>query len=151
MKRLLISSTMALMLLGCSDDSSISRPGQNLQVEQQPARVAAEPQSNTTQKSAPSAPETNTASPQLEVKDTFGKAKKKTREISRSMAGSTKSWKENWTKMNKNRIKADDSEQPVVPDQKADMGAIKQSYNAAKQVVVDTSRTAVDKAKELAH
>jgi hypothetical protein len=155
MKRLVMLTLFPLILAGCGDDSAIPRPGQNMeqQVQSPPMPVQAKPtltspspltSSSSTNQESDSAPSFET-----EVKDAYGKAKQKTRKISGSLTGSAKNWKKDWTKMNKDRIKTDELEPEVVPRQEADLGALKAQANNAKEVVVDTGRVVVDKAKSL--
>lgn len=114
MKRLVMFTLFPLALAGCGDDSAIPRPGQNMEQQVQTTSPPAQPKS-TPVEPLPSTNQQTSSAPafQTEVKDAYGKAKQKTRKLSGSLAGSAKSW----TKMNKDRIKANDKNSDVTPKQ----------------------------------
>ncbi len=80
---------------------------------------------------------------------TVKQVKQKTRQISSSLANSTKDWRKKWVTMNKNRIESDNGESSPAPQQNGDLTTLKKQYGKVKEAVVDTSKAAMNKANQL--
>lgn len=93
----------------------------------------------------------NTSGEKSSMEKATEHAKESAKHIGNAVSESTEAARQKWTEMNKDRIEAPSGEEGSMPVEqpKADMEAIKQKYEEVKQVTVEKTNEAIEKAKEM--